>query len=101
MFEDTDWLSEITGAAKGAVTDVAKSFAGYAANTVSSTLTRIGPKPTGNLTAAELDAGQRAGQPMISPSSFGGAVNIGAASIPIPVLIIGVAAVGFLILKRR
>lgn len=103
-----DFLAGIATKVESAASNVAQSATDFISNTVSESLIRIGPKPTGNLTAQEIADGERGGGVELRSSSqdpsllsrAAGSVSSMQSFLPYMAFgILGIAAI--LLLKRR
>lgn len=101
-----DFLAGIEEKAQSVVSGVSQSASDFIQTSVSSALVRVGPKPTGNLSAQELANGERGGQPGLQPSSQdSGLLTRASGSIGVPSsmmipIAIGAALILFIALKR-
>lgn len=96
---DSDFLAGIQEQVNDVASQTVQTAGEFIGNHVSDALIKTGPEPTGNLTAAQLAAGQTGGgqtQPRISTLMSGSVMGL---SMPI-VLALGVAAY-FLVFKKR
>jgi hypothetical protein len=95
-----DLTDTASGAVSDAITNSQGTIADYLQNRVIAPLVKQGPAPTGNLTAAQIAAGQTGSTPPLAPPASATSM-MGKLGVSMPILLVAVGLGAFLLFKGK